>query len=384
LPAHYGYGKVVTEGNQKNEFVRNRKPTTMSISPPIRSLHTLSEILSQPEIWQTGLAGFVADPACKAFVGKAGSHRERVFVGCGTSYYVAEAAAANWTKLTGKSARAVPASEVLLFPDLLRLEAGETQAVIISRSGKTSEAIRAAEAFARRRIATFGITCVAGSELTKVCESTAVIAAADEQSLVMTRSFSTMLLGLTLLAAEVGGKRDYASAINTLAEQVLVKIESCSERVENFAAERSFDDYIYLGQGPFFSIAREGCLKITEMSCSYAQAYHTLEFRHGPKAVVGAKTCLTFFLSESGMVAESEVLAEMKALGGIIIGICNRAPETVRRSCDLLIELQADVPEPLSVAGSIVPAQLLGLHTAIKKGLNPDEPKNLSRVVILD
>jgi glucosamine--fructose-6-phosphate aminotransferase (isomerizing) len=74
----------------------------------------------------------------------------------------------------------------------------------------------------------------------------------------------------------------------------------------------------------------------------------------------------------------------MKALGGKIVGICNRSTDAVRRSCDLVIEFNLAVPAPLLAAASIVPAQLLGFHAAIKKGLNPDEPKNLSRVVILD
>jgi glucosamine--fructose-6-phosphate aminotransferase (isomerizing) len=84
------------------------------------------------------------------------------------------------------------------------------------------------------------------------------------------------------------------------------------------------------------------------------------------------------------MQAESEVLLEMKELGGTIITICNRANESVRQSSDLLFELDANVPESLLVAPFIVPAQLLGYHTGVKKGFNPDEPKNLSRVVILD
>jgi glucosamine--fructose-6-phosphate aminotransferase (isomerizing) len=109
-----------------------------------------------------------------------------------------------------------------------------------------------------------------------------------------------------------------------------------------------------------------------------------LEFRHGPKSIVAPETCLTFFLSETAMQAESEVLVEMKALGGTIVAVCDRATDAVRRSSDLVFELEADVPEGALIAPFIVPAQLLGFHTGVKKGFNPDEPKNLSRVVILD
>jgi glucosamine--fructose-6-phosphate aminotransferase (isomerizing) len=109
-----------------------------------------------------------------------------------------------------------------------------------------------------------------------------------------------------------------------------------------------------------------------------------LEFRHGPKSIVAPETCLTFFLSETGMQSESEVLVEMKELGGTVIAVCNRATDAVRRSSDLLFELEAAAPELALLTPFIVPAQLLGLHTGVKKGFNPDEPRNLSRVVILD
>jgi len=157
-----------------------------------------------------------------------------------------------------------------------------------------------------------------------------------------------------------------------------------NERIESFVAKHTFADYIYLAQGPFFPVVREAALKVTEMSCSYAQPYHTLEFRHGPKSIVAPETCLTFFLSDSAMQAESEVLVEMKELGGTIVAVCNRAPDSIRGSVDLLIELEANVPELALMAPLLVPAQLLGFHTGVKKGFNPDEPKNLSRVVILD
>jgi glucosamine--fructose-6-phosphate aminotransferase (isomerizing) len=89
-------------------------------------------------------------------------------------------------------------------------------------------------------------------------------------------------------------------------------------------------------------------------------------------------------LSENGLQAESEVLAELKSLGATTIAICNRANEMIRRSSDFLFELGADLPELALPAPFLVPAQLLGLFTSLKKGMNPDSPRNLSRVVILE
>ena len=353
---------------------------------PLQKSHTLAEILSQPEVWLSALQEAQSSPAFRSAVEQASSRREWLFLGCGTSFYLAEAAAATWTLLTNESARALPASEPLLFPDLARLRAPGLQAVVISRSGHTSEAIRVAQILARDyKVPALGITCTSGSPLAQTCDLTIEIPAADEKSTVMTRSFSSMLLALQHLAASCAADpRTILEAAAAVSAQLTSEMQGFNRRIEAFVADREFKDYVFLAQGPFYAVAREASLKVTEMSCSYGQTYHTLEFRHGPKAIVAPETCLTFFLSESGYEPECETLFEMKELGGTIITVCNRASEAVRRSSDLVLELGAAAPEISLLAPFVVPAQLLGFHTGTKKGLDPDHPRHLSRVVILD
>ncbi len=346
---------------------------------------TLKEILSQPETWLESLAGLKQSATLEKFLRKSQSQTEWLFLGCGTSFYLAEAAAASWTSLTGERARALPASEPLLFPALSLAKAAGLQGVVISRSGHTSEALRAANLLSQQfAVPTLGITCAANSPLEKTCDITLRVSAAEENSTVMTRSFTSMLLALQFLAARRCGQEDFLSVLDRAAHHLLPQISSISDRIVGFVDEHSFADYIFLGQGPFFSIAREASLKVTEMSCSYCQAFHTLEFRHGPKAVVSPETCLMFFLSESGYKAEYRVLADVKELGGITIAVCNRANEVVRRSSDVVFEFGFDGPELATLAPFVVPAQLLGFFTGIKKNLDPGHPKNLTRVVILE
>jgi glucosamine--fructose-6-phosphate aminotransferase (isomerizing) len=345
---------------------------------------TLNEILSQPVVWQAALAELKQSALTGTILEQTKARTEWLFLGCGTSFYLAEAAASSWTVLTGQRARALPASELLLFTDLAYAKVSGLQSVIISRSGCTSEAVRAANLLSRQLLVpTLGITCTADSALERACDHTIRISAANEKSLVMTRSFSTMLLALQHLAARKAQRLDFIEAQQRVAAHFETQIQSISRRIEAFVDTHSFADFVFLGQGPFHGIAREAALKVMEMSCSYSQAFHTLEFRHGPKAVVSPETCLTFFLSESATKAECEVLAEMKELGGVTIAVCNRATDEIRRSSDLVFELGSDGPELATLAPSVVPAQLVGFFTSVKKNLNPDEPKNLSRVVIL-
>ncbi len=347
--------------------------------------HTWNEILSQGTVWRSVLEEIRDSRLVETILEESRSKREWVFIGCGTSFYLAEAAANSWALLTGQPARAIPASDVLLFPKLLQAEGAGVQAVVISRSGLTSEAVRAATVLRQElHIPTAGITCAQDSELAAACDHTIVLRTADEQSMVMTRSFTSMLLSLQALAARRAGDTKFIDSLPTMAERLAPRLRALADEIEAFTEENDFADYVFLGQGPFHGIAREGALKIMEMSCSYSQVFHPLEFRHGPKSIVSPATCLTFFLSESAQKAEAEVLTEMKALGGVTLAICNHASAEIRDSSDLVIELDMPANEVALLAPFAVPCQLLGFFTGFRKGLNPDQPKNLSRVVILD
>jgi glutamine---fructose-6-phosphate transaminase (isomerizing) len=346
---------------------------------------TYKEILSQGDVWQSVVQELKQSSPGERMLGSNNRKTSWLFVGCGTSFYLADAAATSWTLLTGEPARAVPGSEILLYPTLTRAEAANLHAVVISRSGRTSEAVRAAHVLRKEmQIRTIGVTCAVNSELEAECDSTLVLKAADEKSTVMTRSFTSMLISLQWMAARRAGNAEFCISLEVMAAQFATRLRSLAEQIEGFVDRNSFEDYVFLGQGPFHGIAREAALKVMEMSCSYSQSFHTLEFRHGPKAIVTPHTALTFFLSQTGQQSEVEVLEEMKELGGVTIAVCNRADENIRRASDLVLELNLPGDELTLLASNIVPAQLMGFFTGMGKGLNPDQPKNLTRVVMLD
>jgi glucosamine--fructose-6-phosphate aminotransferase (isomerizing) len=309
---------------------------------------------------------------------------EWVFVGCGSSFYVAQSAAASAAELTGKRSRALPASEVLLYPEIALAGSGKYVPVLISRSGRTSEVLKVAEALKARGVKTVGISCAPGQALEKLVTYPIVLPAADEQSTVMTRSFSTMLLTLQALAATVGGKLEFLTALSHIVTPAEKLSSSLPGRVREFVIHHDFEDYVCLAQGPLFGIASEIALKLTEMSVSYGQVFHTLEFRHGPKSIVSEKTLIMFLLSETSYKAELEVLEEIKKLGGKTLVVTNQADARARAAADLLVEVSADGPELARVALFPMTGQLLGLYTGLHKGHDPDRPRNLSRVVVLE
>jgi glucosamine--fructose-6-phosphate aminotransferase (isomerizing) len=346
---------------------------------------TISEILGQPQCW---LDCFEALRRQDRFAGirrQISGEQEWLFTGCGSSYNIAQIAAATWTQLSGRPARALPASEILLCPQGALPRSGAFQSVLISRSGWTSEVLRAGEFLQKQHgVPALAAVCEEGSPLEKMAAATLLLAAANDQSTAVTRAFSATVLALQALAADYSGQSPVAEMIPRLAGQMGQHLRTLPARIEEFVGARDFSHHIFLGQGPYHGVAQESVLKLMEMSCSSAQAFHTLEFRHGPKAVTNPRLLVTFFLSKFGYDAECAVLEEIKGLGATTMVIANRADEATRRSADLLIELDLEAPEFLRPAAAVIPGQLLGYYLSRKNGINADRPPHLNRVVSLE
>jgi glucosamine--fructose-6-phosphate aminotransferase (isomerizing) len=357
----------------------------MSVIPKIGGASTRAEIDSQPHCWKACFQVLEKSRQIEDLAAKVRPGTDCLFIGCGSSYYLSQAAAASWQLITGRPARAIPASELLLFPDLVLKGDSPCQPILVSRSGMSSEVVRAAEYLEHERdIRTLAISCGQHQPLDEICTDTLYLLPADEKSVVMTRSFSSMLLGAQALAAQVANRRDIAEGLRRIPDRVQVILDSLHERIQQFVESYTFADYVFLAQGPLFGIASEGQLKVKEMSCSYAQVFHTMEFRHGPKAIAGPETLITFLLSESGYEEERKVLEEMKSLGATTLVIANQAEEVTRQNADFLVELRLETPECVRQVGFLVTCQLLGLYTGLKKGYDIDSPRNLTRAVILD
>lgn len=345
--------------------------------------YSLAEILSQPRCWADCLKRLESAEIIRDICRRVGNASEWIFIGCGSSYYIALAAAASWTAITGTRARALPASELLLFPDLAFGGTKEFVPVLISRSGQTSEVLRAAQFLNEKEVPSLAISCATQQKLETMATLSIVLPEADEQSTVMTRSFTSMLLSLQYLAATLAGKNGFLQNIRALPAVAEKLLQDLPIRVHEFIRHNSFSDYVCLGQGPFYGLACESVLKVMEMSRTYAQSFHTMEFRHGPKSIVSGATLITFLLSDANQDAEVEVLEEIKDLGGKTLVVANHMSRRARAAADLFVDLDCSLPQPACLAPFVIAGQLVGYYTALEKGLDPDRPTNLTRVVLL-
>ena len=212
--------------------------------------HTIAEIRSEPATWKACLQRLEGTGELRSLSGMLLQKVEWVFIGCGSSFYLAQAAAASWSILTGERSRAIPASEIMLFPQSLPVPC---QPVLISRSGHTSEAVDAAEYLERtKNLRTLAITCGVGTPIQKVSSHCIVLPDADEKSTVMTRSFTSMLLVLQCLAAVRGNRGDFLEAAGKLSEQVSTRFDGIHEVVKALAQRGHVCRLCIPGPGPIF------------------------------------------------------------------------------------------------------------------------------------
>jgi glucosamine--fructose-6-phosphate aminotransferase (isomerizing) len=294
---------------------------------------------------------------------------------------LAQAAAATFTALGNRLARAVPASEILLFPALVFPAGGAPVfPVLISRSGNTSEVLQVAEFLRDRGIEFLVITCD-GNALAPLSARTLIVPA-PEESTMMTSSFTSMLLALQYIAGRLLLLDNFVDGLHLLPGALSGLLDLYGSKVKQFGRQ-SFEDVAFLAQGALYPIASETALKVMESSSTYAQFFHTLEFRHGPKSIISEKVLVGVLLSETGYAEESAVLLEMKQIGARTIAIANQLTPEVRQAADLAIELNIPVPELARLVVYVVWGQLLGSYLGLHKGLDPDSPRHLTRVVTL-
>ena len=344
--------------------------------------HTYREITSQPETWERALAAAAQqwDASASALELSGGEHF--LFVGSGTSLYLGQAAAQVMQERTGRPAVAVPASEVFLSPASTVPMGVPIVAFVLSRSGSTSEAVLAArhlrEHVPSARVVS--VSCRRDSELAQHAHHAIELPDAAERSVVMTRSFTSMLLALGLVAATIAGDdgaRAELERLPGLARDGMADAEAFGERL---GEDAGLDAFVYLGLGPNHGLAQEATLKLKEMTQVPCEAYSPLEFRHGPISIVEPGTAVVLL----GGSREEEYLPalerELSRHGAHVARISPHASEAADTSL-LLPPGMSDVARgPLYLP----PVQLLAYHRARAVGLNPDEPRNLDQVVVLD
>jgi glutamine---fructose-6-phosphate transaminase (isomerizing) len=335
---------------------------------------TYEEIVSQPEAWADALSVVRAQKAALIAL-SAKAYSQVLFTGCGSTYYLSLAAAALFQELTGRLARAVPGGELLFNPQTV-LTGGKSLLVAVSRSGATTETVRAVEQFRRDgRGDVVVITNYADKPLARLADLLVVIEKGQEESVAQTRSFASMYVAATALCAVFAGRDDLLEAMSALPEAGQRLIRDIEPVAKKLGEDQSFDRFYFLGSGIRYGLACEVNLKMKEMTLTHSEPFHFLEFRHGPMSMVTKSAVVVGMLSDSNRKNEQKVLSEMAALGGTVVSL---------GESDALVAFQSQVAEAVRSVLYLPALQLMAYYRSLSKELNPDRPTNLSTVVFLE
>ena len=308
-----------------------------------------------------------------------------VFVGCGTSFYIAQTASFLFTEIAGIRSSAVPASEVIMFPENVFQRGNHYLMVPISRSGTTTEIVLAArKARQQLNIPTLAVSCTPDSKMSVESDLTLSFPFEEEKSVVMTSSFTTQLLSILHLAVSYVEREDLQKQLSAIPEASTHMMRNSESLIEKISNNPLLKDFVFLGQGPFYGLANEAALKMQEMSISSSQSFHSLEYRHGPMSTATEYSLITLLVSHEGESYQIQLAREMKKLGASILILHGSGDPSISQAADYDIGVNPDFGDLLNSFQYLPVLQLLGYYRALAKNINPDMPKNLSHVVTFD
>ncbi len=341
---------------------------------------TLNEIITQAEAWADAMSAYEARQAEVSAAWYRLRPRHVVFIGCGSTHYLSLSAAHLFQSLTGVPSRGLPSSELLFFEEGTLPPTAETLLVAVSRSGTTTETLAAVERFrALGGAAVWTIPCSPDSPLANMSDLVLPAEVAQEESVAQTRSFASMLLLCQALAAHLGDAG--WERLRPLPDLVRRTLPTLRPLMHDLGSRLDFERVYFLGSGPAFGVAAEAMLKLTEMSLTSAAAFHFMEFRHGPMSMVDEATLMVGLISTMAAANETKVLAEMAGRGAAVLAF---GQGTSADAADWAVPLPPDLPSWALPVLYLPPLQLFAYYRAQAKGLDPDNPRNLTQVITLD
>ena len=337
---------------------------------------TQHEIITQTRAWSEALTSVTSNADSLEALWRQGRYQCVLFTGCGSTYYLSQAAASLFQMHVGAPACAAPASELLFYPEAHYPKRGKVLLVASSRSGYTSETVAAVQAFRQRQQGeVVVITNDAEKPLAALADVLLAIPAGQEESVAQTRSFASMYVAATAMVATLAQKLDWLDAMRALpqvGDRLLATYDSLAREL---GGNLDYDRFYFLGSGPRFGLASETNLKMKEMTLTHSEPFPFLEFRHGPMSMAGPSAVIIGMLSASRRQPEAQVLGDMKKLGARVVTLAEQNADVV---------FDSQLPEAVRNVLYLPVLQLVAYHRAIAKGLNPDRPNNLSAVIELD
>jgi glutamine---fructose-6-phosphate transaminase (isomerizing) len=273
--------------------------------------------------------------------------------------------------------------------------------IVITQSGETADTIAAQREALTRGVKTIGISNVDGTTIVREASAALITGAGRELSVPATKSFTTQLTVLYLMALFLARKRgrmtsevtrSYLQRLMKLPNSIEKQLPAWDTQAEEYA-EKHFrsEKFLYLGRGVHYAIAREGALKLKEISYAHAEGYPVGELKHGPNALVDENLPVVVLATCDRNDPDSvlryrrtlEVMKEVKSRRGLLVTVATEGDEQVREIADQVFFVPP-VPELLLPIIEVIPLQLFAYHVAVLKGYDVDHPRNLVKAVVVE
>ena len=265
--------------------------------------------------------------------------------------------------------------------------------IAISQSGETADTLAAIRLAKEAKATVVGICNVVGSSIPRETDAGVYTHAGPEIGVASTKSFTTQVTVLTMMALMLGKRRNtiaddvYKKLISELykipskVEDILTHIEEYKKIAEAYKDARNF---IYLGRSYLYPVALEGALKLKEISYIHAEGYPAAEMKHGPIALID-KNMPVVVIATKDKQYEKVVsnIQEVKARQGIVIAIVTQGDTVLSKIADHVIEVPETLPA-LAPLTTVIPLQVLSYYIAVMRGCNVDQPRNLAKSVTVE
>jgi len=348
--------------------------------------YMLKEIHEQPRSLRQCLSGRVDELDGRITVeelDELGDPATVQFVACGTSYHAA-LYGAHVLRSAGVSANAYYAHEYATAPapvSTADLVVGVTQ------SGETADTLSALREASRRGAETLALTNVVGSTAAREADHVLYIRAGPEIGVAATKTFSSQLVGVNLLAAHLTDRnerrRDFVDDLRGIANDVQAVLDESMAQavVEEFL---DADAFFFLGRGLDYPVALEGALKFKEITYEHAEGFAAGELKHGPLALVTADTPVFAVVTGKGEAARKTIgnVKEVEARDAPVVVVTDGAAEAGRYADHVLEIPQTD--DRLASLLANVQLQLVAYHMAARLDREIDKPRNLAKSVTVE
>lgn len=273
--------------------------------------------------------------------------------------------------------------------------------MVITQSGETADTIAAQREALTRGVKTIAISNMPSTTIPREAGAALITGAGPEKSIPATKSFTTQVTILYLMALFLARKRgrmtsevtrSYLQRLAQLPNAIESNLATWDKLAEQYGTSHfKAEKFLYLGRGVHYAIAREGALKLKEISYAHAEGYPAGELKHGPNALVDEKLPVVVLATCDRNDPDSvlryrrtlDVMKEVRSRRGQLVAVATEGDTEVNAIADEVFYVPA-APELLLPILEVIPLQLFAYYVALKKGYDVDHPRNLVKAVVTE